>query len=57
MSEYDHGSLSTYNNYGCRCDECIEAKKLYQREYMARKPLQVVKHRIRERRRRTTRGY
>ena len=24
-----HGHRSTYNNYGCRCDACREANRLY----------------------------
>lgn len=29
MSADDHGSRSTYNNHGCRCDECRAAHAAY----------------------------
>lgn len=25
----NHGTASTYSNYGCRCDNCFEAKRVY----------------------------
>lgn len=30
-SDLKHGKVSTYNNHGCRCDECREAASRYQR--------------------------
>lgn len=32
MSELNHGTYSTYVNRKCRCDECREAARTYQRE-------------------------
>lgn len=31
-----HGTLSTYNNRGCRCAACRNANAAYHREYKAR---------------------
>ncbi len=28
-----HGRVSTYSNYGCRCDPCRQAKAAYTQEY------------------------
>lgn len=28
-----HGRRSTYLNYGCRCDECTEANRVYVRQH------------------------
>lgn len=32
-----HGLLSTYTNWGCRCDRCRSAKSSYNRVDMAKK--------------------
>ena len=32
MSELEHSKASTYNNHGCRCDECKHAWAKYIRE-------------------------
>lgn len=34
--EVKHGTLSTYNNHGCRCDECKDASRLAKRKYRQR---------------------
>jgi hypothetical protein len=31
-----HGRVSTYNNWGCRCDECSAAISAYQHAYRSR---------------------
>lgn len=31
----EHGTISTYNNWGCRCDPCVEAATAYHRRYRA----------------------
>lgn len=40
-----HGSINGYKGYkgyGCRCDKCTEAVKLYQREYIKRKKQELL---------------
>lgn len=32
-----HGTLSRYNNHGCRCEPCMDAMRTYRAEYAARK--------------------
>jgi len=32
-----HGSVSTYNNYGCRCELCASAMSAYQADYHRRR--------------------
>lgn len=36
MSADDHGSVSTYTNYRCRCEECVAAHNQYQNEWSLR---------------------
>lgn len=33
----DHGKYTTYNNWGCRCDLCIEAYRVHRSGQRARK--------------------
>jgi hypothetical protein len=33
--EFKHGTI-TGHNYGCRCDECSEARRVYNKDYYAR---------------------
>lgn len=33
----DHGTVSRYVHYGCRCEECRKANATYHREYRQRK--------------------
>lgn len=37
MRTSEHGTLSHYNNHGCRCDPCKAAQTIYRHEYQARK--------------------
>jgi hypothetical protein len=37
MTQDDHGSASTYRNYGCRCTACRTAHVAYQRAYWGRR--------------------
>lgn len=30
-AEHHHGSIRTYDTHGCRCEECAEARRVYQR--------------------------
>ena len=36
-----HGTASTYNNWGCRCDLCRAASAAYARELRARRVAQL----------------
>lgn len=46
-----HGTLGGYTNHGCRCDQCLEAHRDYQRNYMNDNPhqkrLAVLRERVR----------
>jgi hypothetical protein len=33
MKPYVHGKCHTYNKYGCRCNDCVQARSEYNREY------------------------
>lgn len=37
VTPVDHGKYTTYNNYGCRCHPCTEAKRIYRKNHRARK--------------------
>ncbi len=36
-SKTTHGTTTMYAGYGCRCDDCRAAWRVYMRAYMARK--------------------
>lgn len=35
LTSRPHGSMSTYQNYGCRCSDCTEAWRVYYRQKVA----------------------
>ena len=42
-----HGTLSTYTNHKCRCDDCTAANREYQREYKRKRLLRDPEYRER----------
>ena len=34
-TDINHGTATAYNRHGCRCAECVEARREYMREYRA----------------------
>ena len=50
-----HGTITGYNYHKCRCDDCVEARRTYQREYMRKRKLRDPEYREREAEKRRTR--
>lgn len=40
--DVNHGTATAYNRHGCRCAECVEARRLYMREYRAERAAALV---------------
>lgn len=37
LRKAEHGTLSMYNHHDCRCEPCMEAMRVYAREWKARR--------------------